>query len=203
MPFNSHADSETAAAGTTRSGLAHNLRVVVMGVEGSGKTTIGTRLAAALGCDFLEGDGLHSAANIAKMARGIQLTDQDRAPWLEAIRQHLAAAQAQGTSLVVACSALKQSYRDYLAQAGPLIWVYLKGSEQLLRERVQGRQHHYAKLSLLPSQLATLEVPHDAIVADIAESPDRMVANILAALARLPAQAAAGPPAKTPAPPRA
>src|SRR5574337_824965 len=105
--------------------------VVVMGVSGSGKTTVGTRLAAALRCAFLEGDDLHSQANVDKMSHGIPLTDADRAPWLTAIHGRLLDALERGQSLVAACSALKQSYRMVLAEGVPISWVYLKGSATL------------------------------------------------------------------------
>ena len=158
--------------------------IVVMGVSGAGKTTIGRLLAQRLQGDFLEGDELHPAANIAKMARGVPLTDADRAPWLAAIRDRIAVAEQQRRTLVVACSALKQQYRDALTAAGPLIWVYLEGSPALLHARLEQRQGHFMKAGMLDSQIATLEPPRGAIVADAATAPEQIVSDILA---RLPA----------------
>lgn len=153
--------------------------VVVMGVAASGKTTIGTLLAEALHCDFLEGDTLHPAANIQKMSRGVPLTDADRAPWLAAIRAHILAALERGECLVVACSALKQQYRDFLSREIPIVWVYLKGSEELIATRIQHRREHYMKTGMLPSQFADLEEPTDAIVVDISSPPGVILQQLL------------------------
>ncbi len=153
--------------------------VVLMGVSGSGKTTVGTMLAAALKCSFLEGDALHPAANVEKMSHGIPLTDADRAPWLAAIRSHILAAREHGQCLVVACSALKQRYRDFLSQGTDLTWVYLKGSQELIAERMRERHHHYMKAGMLPSQFADLEEPHDALVADISDPPEVILQRLL------------------------
>jgi len=153
--------------------------VIVMGVAGSGKTTIGSLLAEALHCDFLEGDALHPAANIEKMSRGIPLTDADRAPWLAAVRAHIVAAAEHGQCLVVACSALKQQYRDFLAQGTALTWVYLKGSPVLITARIQHRREHYMKAGMLPSQFADLEEPADALVVDISEPPEMILQKLL------------------------
>lgn len=153
--------------------------VVVMGVAGSGKTTIGRLLAEALGCPFLEGDALHPAANVEKMSRGIPLTDDDRAPWLAAIRGHILAAVEQKQCLVVACSALKQQYRDFLARGADISWVYLKGSPELIASRVQHRREHYMKAGMLPSQFADLEEPRDALVVDISPPPEIILERLL------------------------
>ncbi len=153
--------------------------VVVMGVAGSGKTTIGRRLAGTLKCAFLEGDGLHSRTNIEKMSHGIPLTDADRAPWLAAIHTRMQDAFARGQCLVVACSALKRSYRAVIARGLPVRWIYLKGSFDLIRWRLQHRPRHFMKALMLPSQFETLEEPDDAIVADISQPPDRIVEKIL------------------------
>src|SRR5687768_11688048 len=144
--------------------------VVVIGVAGSGKSTIGPLIARAIGGQFLEGDTLHPPANIEKMSRGIPLDDDDRGPWLAAIQARIADASRRGASLVVACSALKQRYRDVLergvvirgphdadyASSGGINWVYLKGSKDLLRRRLEERTAHFMKASMLDSQLDAL-----------------------------------------------
>ncbi|MGH9483736.1 MAG: gluconokinase, partial [Terriglobales bacterium] len=116
---------------------------IVMGVSGTGKTTVGRKLAGALGCAFLEGDELHPQANIEKMSCGIPLDDEDRAPWLAAIRKRLEQAAAASADLVVARSALKQRYRDTLGHDLPVRWIYLTGDPALLLQRLQQRQGHY------------------------------------------------------------
>src|SRR5262245_9667861 len=113
--------------------------VVVMGVAGSGKTTVGRILADAIPCQFLEGDTLHSPENVEKMSRGIPLTDADRGPWLATIHGRMVEAWSRGESLVVGCSALKRSYRDILADGLPVRWVYLKGSPDLIGPRILNR----------------------------------------------------------------
>ncbi len=129
--------------------------IVVMGVSGSGKSTVGALLAAQLGMPFIDGDALHPAANKRKMAAGIALDDADRAPWLDAIAQALARAPA-----VIACSALKRRYRDRLRMAAPdLNFVYLAGSRALLAQRVGRRRHEFMPPELLDSQIALLEPP--------------------------------------------
>ena len=153
--------------------------VVVMGVAASGKTTIGTMLAEALHCDFLEGDKLHPPANIEKMSHGVPLTDADREPWLAAIRAHILSAMERGECLVVACSALKQQYRDFLSRGIQILWVYLKGSQELIATRIQHRRQHYMKAGMLPSQFADLEEPTDAIVVDISSSPEVILQKLL------------------------
>ena len=156
--------------------------VVVMGVAGSGKTTVGTMLANAMRCPFLDGDSLHSAANIEKMARGIPLTRADRAPWLAAIHVQLLDAFTRGQSLVAGCSALEQSSRTILARGIPINWVYLQGSLELIRSRLQHRTGHYMKADMLSSQFEALEEPSDAIIVDVSLSPRTIVEHILAEL---------------------
>ena len=156
--------------------------ILVMGVSGSGKTTIGTRLADAIECAFLEGDSLHSKENIEKMRHGIPLTDADRAPWLAAIRTHILKSFKRGENLVVACSALKQQYRESLAQGVDINWVYLKGSAELIRSRMKHRPRHFMTEDMLPSQFDALEEPSDAIVVDISPPPSVIVTEILAQL---------------------
>ena len=153
--------------------------VVVIGVTGSGKSTIGSMLARAMGCEFLEGDTLHSPANIEKMSRGIPLNDDDRGPWLSAIHARIADASRRGVSLVVACSALKQKYRDVLERGVAISWVYLKGSKELLRRRLQERASHFMKADMLDSQFEALEEPSNAIVIDVAAPPHVIVERIM------------------------
>jgi|SRR5271165_7231529 len=156
--------------------------IVVMGVSGSGKTTIGTMLANARQCAFLEGDSLHSRENIEKMSHGIPLTDSDRADWLAAIRARILDSFKRGQSLVVACSALKQRYRDVLDEGVPITWVYLKGSAELIRSRMKHRASHFMKADMLPSQFETLEEPSNAIVVDVSQPASAVVQEILAQL---------------------
>jgi gluconokinase len=141
--------------------------IILMGVSGSGKTTVGCLLAARLGCIFLDADSLHSPANIDKMTRGIPLTDVDRASWLAVIHERIAHSFQTDEPLVVACSALKQQYRNILGRGVRVTWIYLKGSQEILHERLQQRQHHFMKGHMLAGQLADLEEPSDAIVIDI------------------------------------
>ena len=145
--------------------------VVVMGVSGSGKTKIGRTLAASLGWPFYDADDLHPPANVAKMSAGIPLTDDDRWPWLDRIVDELTHAGAGGNA-VLACSALRQVYRDRLARAGDVRFVYLKGDLATIAARLVTRSHKYMPASLLPSQFATLEEPSDALVIDIRASAD-------------------------------
>jgi gluconokinase len=113
------------------------------------------------------------------MSHGIPLTDADRAPWLAAIRAHILAAIEHGQCLVVACSALKQQYRDFLSGGTNINWVYLKGTEELIASRIQHRPEHYMKAGMLPSQFADLEEPHDALVMDISLAPDVILQQLL------------------------
>jgi gluconokinase len=157
---------------------------VVMGVSGSGKSTVGGKLAAALGVPYVEGDDFHPPENVARMAAGIPLTDADRQGWLEALRDRLKQAVDAGTGLVLGCSALKRSYRDVLRSGAPhLVLVYLHGSRELLAARLAARQHHYMPASLLDSQLAALQEPsadEHALRCDVADDVDTIVAGILA-----------------------
>ena len=160
--------------------------VVVMGVSGAGKTETGRALAAALGWRFIDADDYHSAANIEKMHRGVALTDADRAPWLAALRELLREAIARGERVVLACSALKQSYRAELhpdnAATGAEQFIYLDVPVSVLQERLSHRQHHFAPPELLASQLATLEKPADALWIDGAKPVAEIVSAIRAAL---------------------
>ncbi len=161
--------------------------VVVMGVAGSGKTTIAGLLAARLGVEYAEADRFHSAANIAKMSAGTPLTDADRAPWLAAIRDWLSDQADAGRPGVVTCSALKRAYRDELRTArGRVRFVHLTGSPELLAERMAHRSGHFMPTSLLPSQLATLEPlapDEDGVTVDVAASPEEIADAVLARLA--------------------
>ena len=149
-----------------------------MGPAGSGKTRVGKLLAAELSWDFFDGDDFHSAANIEKMSCGVPLTDADRIPWLNAIRDAMLQWQAEGRNAVLACSALKRSYRELLGINADVKFVYLKGTYELLRERLRSRKGHYAGEQLLASQLKDLEEPADAITIDAAGSPEEIVAEI-------------------------
>jgi gluconokinase len=141
--------------------------VVLMGVTGSGKTTVGRALAQSLGWAFYDADDFHPPANVAKMASGVPLTDNDRWPWLDRIADLLGRVQANGSHPVLACSALKQAYRDRIARAGDVHFVYLKGDLATIEARLAARRHKYMPSSLLPSQFATLEEPANALVVDI------------------------------------
>ena len=163
--------------------------VVVMGVSGSGKTTIGERLADVLDWPFYDADDFHPEANVEKMQRGEALTDADRMPWLHALRDLIARCLAERTSAVLACSALKASYREILIEGGgeAVVFVYLSGTQKLIKARLAARHGHFFDASLLESQFAALEEPEDAIVVEIAGEPEALVADIQEALRRLEA----------------
>jgi gluconokinase len=157
--------------------------IVIMGVAGSGKTTIGQALARTLGWPFRDADEFHPAANFAKMSAGVPLTDTDRAPWLVAIRAHLEAGLVAGTRGVVSCSALKQAYRDALIFDPVRIrLVHLHGPREIIAARLAARTGHFMPPSLLDSQLAALEEPRDALRVDLRRSPGEIVGDILVAL---------------------
>ena len=152
--------------------------VMLMGVTGCGKTTVGRALAQSLVWAFYDADDFHPPAYVAKMASGIPLTDIDRWPWLDRIADLLARVQASGGHAVLACSALKQSYRDRIARAGDVHVVYLKGDLATIEARLATRRHKYMPASLLPSQFATLEEPTNALVVDIRADVAAQVAAI-------------------------
>src|SRR5712691_6139169 len=165
-------------------GAVHTGLYVIMGVCGSGKSLIGAQLARELDIEFVEGDDLHPAGNVKRMAAGTPLTDADRRGWLLAIAARLREAKRAGTGLVVSCSALKRSYRDLLRSVGAadVRFVYLAGSRALLAERMANRRGHFMPPSLLESQLAILEEPapdEHAWVCDIRQAPDAIVADLV------------------------
>jgi gluconokinase len=156
------------------------MSIVVMGVSGCGKTTIAQMIAAKLGVSFFDADDFHPQSNIDKMASGTPLTDIDRQPWLETLAQKLKESETQGR-IVLACSALKQSYRNTLnsrCKHKPT-FIYLKGSKSVLSTRLQNRAGHFMPDTLLDSQLATLEEPHDAIIVDIDQPANIILTQIM------------------------
>src|ERR1700686_3857418 len=161
--------------------------ILVMGIEGTGKTTVGKLLAERLHWEFADADDFHSAANKEKMKQGIALTDADRMPWLAAIRAQIWRWIAARIDGVITCSALKQSYRDELLLPPPSVdgtpdeikTIYLHGTYALIAERLRQRQGHFAGEALLASQFATLEEPRDAISIDIDQTPDQIVEEIM------------------------
>jgi gluconokinase len=154
-----------------------------MGPAGCGKTTVGKLFARQLQWEFADGDNFHSPANVEKMSSGIPLCDDDRIPWLNSIREAMLQWDAQHRSVVLACSALKRSYRELLVINSNVKLVYLKGSYELLRERLHSRKGHYAGEQILAGQLADLEEPADAITIEAAQSPEHIVAEIRKRLA--------------------
>jgi carbohydrate kinase (thermoresistant glucokinase family) len=167
--------------------LAHSVTkpivIIVMGVSGSGKTTIASLLAAALGCQFQEGDDLHPAANVEKMHSGKPLTDADRLPWLRKIAAEIDEWQKKGESGVLCCSALKRAYRDIIiGDRSGVILVYLKGSYDLIHQRMLRRHGHFMPVALLDSQFADLQEPtpdEHPVIVDIGERPADTVTEIV------------------------
>ncbi len=150
-----------------------------MGVAGSGKTTVGQELAASLGWNFGDADDFHPPANVAKMSAGIPLNDDDRAPWLKAIRAHIEALLSAGRSGVVTCSALKQRYRAVLTDGLPEVrLVHLTGDFDLILSRMNARRDHFMKPEMLRSQFEALEPPAHALTVDIARPPEIVAAEI-------------------------
>jgi gluconokinase len=149
--------------------------IVLMGVTGSGKSTVGKLLAQQLGWPFVEGDDFHSPENIQKLSRGEPLSDEDRKPWLEAIRETIRAVIDRGESAVIACSALKESYRRVLQIGGQVRFVYLKTSIALIQERLKNRIGHFMNPNLIQSQFDTLEEPKGTLQVDAHEPPDAIV----------------------------
>ncbi len=163
--------------------------IIVMGVSGCGKSTVGAELAEELGIPFQEGDRLHPKANVEKMSAGIPLTDEDRWPWLDLVGAELRQGYEAG-GVVISCSALKKSYRERLRTAcgGPLAFVFLEGSVELLTSRMGARKGHFMPLSLLKTQLDTLEVPTGepgVVTVNIDATPDEIVERALTGLKAL------------------
>jgi gluconokinase len=152
--------------------------VIVMGVTGAGKTTVGQLLAEELGWEFADADDFHPAANVEKMRRGIALSDDDRGPWLERIRVAIELWIGEGKDVVLACSALKRSYRRRLDVGAEVRFVYLKGSPKLIAERLRTRAGHFAGEAILAGQFADLEEPEDAVTVEVGPAPEQIVAQI-------------------------
>ena len=172
---------------TNSSGTPEGAQIIVMGVSGSGKSTIGALIAGALGVPFVDGDSLHPQSNIEKMAGGQPLNDDDRWPWLATVGETLSDAGRQGSGMVIACSALRRAYRDAILRTAPdTRFVHLSGTREVLASRVEGRSDHFMPPALLDSQFATLEPLGDdepGIVVDIDQSVTEIVSEAAAALA--------------------
>src|SRR5580658_3753013 len=150
--------------------------LIVMGVVGAGKTTIGRLLAEQLGWEFADADDFHPRSNVEKIRHGIALQDEDRRPWLAALAEAIAHWIDQGRNVVLACSALKRAYRRELASGPQVKFVYLKGSADLIAERLRSRHGHFAGTQILPGQFADLEEPENAVTVDISKTPQGIVA---------------------------
>lgn len=151
--------------------------ILVMGTTGAGKTTVGKLLASRLGWTFLDADDFHPAANIEKMKHGIPLTDPDREPWLNNIHSELLHLNSAGKNAVLACSALKQSYRDTLSAGLDFRVVYLRGTYEQMRQHILARHGHFAGESILAGQFADLEEPTDALTLDVSQTPEALAAQ--------------------------
>jgi gluconokinase len=152
--------------------------LIVMGVVGAGKTTIGRLLAEQLHYEFADADDFHPQDNVEKISHGIALSDEDRKPWLARLRAKILVWQAGKTNAVLACSALKRAYREELDTGPDVHFVYLKGNPDLIAQRLRARHGHFAGTSILASQVADLEEPASAITVDIGQTPAQIVAQI-------------------------
>jgi gluconokinase len=162
--------------------------ILVMGTTGAGKTTVGQLIARKLGWNFLDADDFHPQANIEKMKHGVPLTDRERAPWLANIHSRLRQLDAEEKNAVLACSALKQSYRETLAAGLDMRIVYLRGTYDQMRQHILARHGHFAGESILAGQFSDLEEPTDALVLDVSSSsPERLAADAVAGLGLAPA----------------
>jgi 6-phosphogluconate dehydrogenase len=157
--------------------LSHKV-IFVMGVSGCGKTSIGQRLAAELGVPFIDADDHHPKVNIDKMSQGMPLTDEDRKPWLEELNK---IARGTNTGIIIACSALKEKYRILLMESieSKTIWIYLRGSFDLIYDRMNRRANHYMGANMLKSQFDALEEPNDAIIVNIEDHPDQIIKKLM------------------------
>jgi gluconokinase len=165
--------------------MAKPMIIVLMGVAGSGKTTLGRLLSQKLQWPFYDADDFHPPANIEKMAAGVALTDDDRWPWLTNLRQKMKEENEAGRSAIFACSALKQSYRDFLTDAGEEVrLVFLKGEAGLIERRIAGRTDHFMKAGMLASQLATLEEPQGCVTVDVSAPAEMIADEIVRALGK-------------------
>ncbi len=152
--------------------------IIIMGVAGSGKTTVGSLLGRELGWEFYDGDDFHSEANRAKMSQKIPLTDEDRSTWLSALRDLISHNVRNDRSIVLACSALKESYRNMLKVAGRVRFVHLKGTYSQIESRLRERKGHFMSAEMLASQFDTLEEPQDVLTIDISKTPQEIAAII-------------------------
>lgn len=182
MPSSHERGAPRADAGKTQ--RAGGPVVVIMGVSGVGKTTVGRALAQRLGWPFRDADAFHPPANVEKMRRGEPLDDADRAPWLDALHRAMADHLERGEPAVFTCSALKRAYRDRLARppASNLFWVHLKGEPDLIEARLRSRRGHFMNAGLLRSQFGALEEPGDALTLDVSEPPEHLAETIAAQL---------------------
>lgn len=154
--------------------------IIIMGVAGSGKTTIGKLLAAETSFSFYDGDNFHTGVALSKMSGGTALSDDDRAPWLQAIRDHISRLKQKDEQAIIACSALKKSYRQVLRNGNNNItFIYLKGSRSIIAERIKKRTNHFMPPGLLESQFETLEEPRNAMVVDISKEPAQIIQYII------------------------